>query len=101
MSNHNYFIYITTNPTKTVLYIGVTNDLNTRLKEHYENRGKPKTFAGKYYCYHLIYWERFQYIEHAIEREKELKKWSRIKKEHLINSFNPEWAFLNKEIEEV
>ncbi len=95
MKQHNYFVYIVTNPNKTVLYIGVTNDLETRLTQHYENRGNKKTFAGRYYCYHLIYWERHQYIEHAIEREKEIKKWRRAKKETLINEFNPDWKFLN------
>ena len=53
----NYFVYITTNPAKTALYIGVTNDLLRRMKEHYQSRGKQKTFAGKYYCYNLIYYE--------------------------------------------
>jgi putative endonuclease len=96
--NHNYFTYITTNSSKTVLYIGVTNDLQTRLAQHYENRGKAETFAGKYFCHNLIYWERFQYIEHAVEREKELKKWNRLKKERLITSFNPGWRFLNGEV---
>lgn len=71
MKNHNYFVYIVTNPTKTVLYTGVTNDLTTRLQQHYENRGNKSSFAGKYFCYNLLYWERFQYIDHAIEREKE------------------------------
>ncbi|HXH98872.1 MAG TPA: GIY-YIG nuclease family protein [Sphingobacteriaceae bacterium] len=98
MKDHNYFIYITTNPAKTTLYIGVTNNLFTRMLQHYENRGTVNTFAGKYHCYNLVYWERFQYVDHAIEREKELKKWSRIKKEKLINSLNPEWNFLNDEI---
>jgi putative endonuclease len=100
MRQHNYFVYIVTNPTQSVLYIGVTNDLNVRLQQHFDNRGKRETFAGKYYCYNLVYWERFQYIDHAIEREKELKKWSRIKKDSLIDSFNPEKKFLNKEIQE-
>ena len=95
MKNHNYYIYITTNPNKSVLYIGVTNDLSIRMNQHYENRGSHESFAGKYYCYNLIYWERFQYIQHAIEREKEIKKWSRLKKEALINSLNPKWYFLN------
>jgi len=94
----NYFLYIVTNPGRTVLYIGVTNDLSTRLQQHYSNQGNPLTFAGKYSCYNLIYWERHQYIDHAIEREKELKKWRREKKEKLISEFNPEWKFLNAEI---
>lgn len=95
---HNYFVYITTNPDKTTLYIGVTNDLKRRLFEHQENKGNAKTFAGKYYCYNLVYFEHFQQIEHAIDREKQLKKWSRAKKEQLINSTNPKWHILNYEV---
>ena len=91
--HHNYFVYITTNPGKSVLYIGVTNDLFTRMKQHYENRGKSNTFAGKYFCYKLIYWEIFQYISDAIDREKELKKWRRTKKEELIATLNKGWEF--------
>lgn len=99
MKSHQYFVYITTNPNRTVLYIGVTNDLQTRLRQHFENSGNPKSFAGKYYCYNLIYWERFNHIDHAIEREKELKRWRREKKEKLITSFNPKWMFLNNEVD--
>jgi putative endonuclease len=98
MKIHNYFVYITTNPSKTVLYIGVTNDLNTRLKQHYESKGKSSSFAGKYFCYNLIYWERFNHIDDAIAREKELKGWTRKKKEELINQSNPDWNFLNEEV---
>jgi putative endonuclease len=100
VKNHNYFVYITTNPNRTVIYAGVTNDLTIRLQQHYENRGNPKSWAGKHYCYNLVYWERHQFVEHAIEREKEIKKWRREKKNNLIASVNPEWKFLNKEIEE-
>lgn len=57
MKQHNYFVYITSNPTKTVLYVGLTNDLKVRLQQHKENRGKSETFAGKYYCYKLLYYE--------------------------------------------
>ena len=95
MWNYNFYVYITTNPAKTVLYIGVTNNLDRRISEHYENRGNPETFAGKYYCYNLIYYEHFSHINQAIEREKEIKKWRREKKEALIISFNPERRFLN------
>ena len=95
---HNYFVYITTNPHKTALYIGVTNDLRKRLFEHQEGKGTLKSFTGKYYCYNLIYYEHFQQIEHAIEREKQLKKWSRKKKEQLIETVNPNWNFLNEAI---
>ena len=82
------------------MYVGVPNDLVRRLYEHKENKGDKKTFAGKYYCYNLVYYERFSHIEHAIEREKEIKKWRREKKNTLIESLNPEWIFLNKEISE-
>jgi putative endonuclease len=100
MWNYNFYVYITTNPDKTVLYIGVTNDLSRRLYEHAENKGKKETFAGKYYCYNLIYYEHFSNINHAIEREKEIKKWRREKKVSLIASLNPEWKFLNEEVNE-
>ena len=98
MKQHNYFVYIVTNHTKSVLYIGVTNDIRRRLHEHFENRGNAETFAGRYHCYNLVYYERFSHIDHAISREKELKDWNRKKKEALINSINPEWNFLNDEI---
>ncbi len=99
MKAHDYFIYITTNPQKTVLYVGVTNDLKRRLSEHIEDASTLKTtFAGKYFCYNLIYYEYFPNIEWAIAREKQIKGYSRAKKEALINKFNPEWQFLNDKI---
>jgi len=98
--SHNYFVYTLTNPNKSTLYIGVTNDLIRRLDEHSLNAGNAHTFAGKYFCHLLIYYERFTSIDHAIQREKELKKWSRSKKELLISSINPAWATLNSKIQE-
>lgn len=95
---HHYYIYITTNPERTVLYVGVTNDLAQRLAEHWQNRGQVKTFAGKYYCYNLIYYEYFPYIINALQREKEIKGWRRQKKTDLIKIKNPDWTFLNKSI---
>lgn len=95
MRDHNYFVYITTNPAKTVLYTGVTNDLQRRLQEHRENKGDPNSFAGKYYCYNLIYYERHKNINHAIEREKEIKLMNRAAKEELIKDLNPKMHFLN------
>ena len=94
-----YFVYIVTNHEKTVLYIGVTNNLETRLSEHYFNKGIPKTFAGKYYCYNLIHFEEFQYINDAIAREKEIKKWRREKKNNLVMTMNPTWKDLSLEWE--
>lgn len=98
MKFHNYFIYITTNASRTVLYTGVTNNLTQRIIEHYLNRGNPKTFAGRYYCYNLIYHEWFQYIDKAFSREKQIKGWTRKKKEELIELTNPQWKVLNYEI---
>jgi putative endonuclease len=90
MWNHNYFVYITTNYTKTTLYIGVTNDICARLYQHKENKVTDKSFTGKYHCYYLLHYERFTHIEEAIAREKEIKKWRREKKDALITSLNPE-----------
>jgi len=81
---------------KSVLYIGVTNDLQHRTYEH-EN-GLILGFTKKYNCHYLVYYERFQNINDAIEREKEIKKWRREKKDNLIIEFNPTWDFLNKKI---
>ncbi|MCZ4244601.1 GIY-YIG nuclease family protein [Pedobacter punctiformis] len=95
--NHNYFVYILTNKNKTVLYTGVTNDLAIRLRQHIEWVNKF-AFTNKYNCHFLIYFERYQYIEHAIEREKEIKGWTRAKKNALIEIENKEWKFLNEDI---
>ena len=89
-----YHVYITTNPAKTVLYIGVTGSLTRRLAQHYENRGNNETFAGRYFCYNLLYAEQFQDVKAATSREKELKGWTRAKKEVLIAALNPDWEFL-------
>jgi len=86
---HLYYVYITTNPRKTTFYTGVTNDLIRRLSEHRANRGNQKKFAGKYYCYKLVYFEIFDKIEDAIAREKEIKNLSREKKLELIKAKNP------------
>jgi putative endonuclease len=94
MSQNNYYVYITTNPGKTVLYIGVTNNLQTRISQHQKNKGDKRTFAGRYYCYKLVYYEYFLDIKQAILREKELKKLSRKKKEELIRQTNPNLDFL-------
>ena len=98
MFNSRYFVYITTNFKRTTFYVGVTNNLDTRLHQHFTNSGDPRTFAGRYYCYHLVYYEEFVKPMHAIEREKQLKAWSRSKKEALIKRNNPLLKFLNEEI---
>lgn len=97
-ADHNYYIYILTNKNKTVLYTGVTNNLKERLYFHCNPEPFSKAFTTKYKCFYLIYYEHFFEIDDAIKREKEIKGWSRSKKENLINDFNNEWKFLNDEI---
>ena len=93
--DYQFWTYIITNYERSALYTGVTNNLAQRLKEHYDNRGEDKTFAGHYYCYNLVYYEFSQYVNNAILREKEIKNMSRANKMSMITAFNPNWAFLN------
>jgi len=86
------FVYILTNESKTSLYIGVTNNLSRRLQEHIEGNGGE--FTARYKVHFLIYYEEFTDINLAIEREKQLKKWSRNKKETLIRAMNPNMDFI-------
>ena len=86
-------VYILTNPGKTVLYTGVTNNLKLRVRQHEKNRGINKTFAGKYFCNKLIYYEEFVSPIRAIKREKEIKKLSRANKMKLIATKNPKMHF--------
>ena len=97
LGTHNYYIYILTNKGKTVLYVGMTNNLNERLYYHRNPEATSKAFTAKYKCFYLLYWEHYQDVEIAIQREKTIKGWSRRKKEALINSVNPEWNYLNPE----
>ena len=77
----DYFLYIVTNKNKTTLYIGVTNNIQRRLAQHYFDSGnRRKSFAGKYNCYYLVYYEGFETPSEAIQREKEIKKWRREKR---------------------
>ncbi len=85
-------VYFLTNKNNTVIYIGVTSDLLRRVYKH--KTRKHKGFTYKYNCDKLVYFEVFQSIEEAIEREKQLKSGSRNKKEKLINDENPLWKDL-------
>ncbi|WP_300437072.1 GIY-YIG nuclease family protein [Christiangramia sp.] len=95
---HNYYVYILSNKHKTVLYIGVTNNLENRLYQHKNPEANSKAFTAKYNCFYLIYYELFFDIDTAIQREKIIKGWSRQKKDDLITNFNPSWNFLNDRI---
>ena len=93
---HRYYVYILTNYDRTVLYTGVTNNLSERIQQHSEDaKGAKKTFAGRYNCVYLLYFEEYQLIYDAMAREKEIKGLSRNKKEALIRMSNPDLLFLN------
>jgi putative endonuclease len=81
-----------------VLYIGFTNNLAERLYWHRNPEAIETHFTARYKCFFLLYYEHFQEAETAIQREKQLKGYSRIKKEKLITAFNPGWRFLNDEV---
>jgi putative endonuclease len=90
--NKKYYVYILTNNTNKVLYIGVTNDLNRRIYEH-KNK-LVEGFSKKYNLNKLVYYEMTDDIQAAIQREKQLKNWHREWKINLINSTNPAWEDL-------
>ncbi|MCR9084680.1 MAG: GIY-YIG nuclease family protein, partial [Cyclobacteriaceae bacterium] len=92
-------VYIMTNSNHTVLYTGVTNDLQRRVYEH-KNRLNKNSFTSKYNINKLVYFEGYHSIEEAINREKQIKGGNRKKKENLINSKNPEWKELWDEIKD-
>ncbi len=98
MDDYKFYVYIVTNQNKTVLYTGITNNLEQRIIEHWLQRNTRKSFAGKYAAHFLLYYESFSNPSDAIFREKEIKSWSRSKKMKLINQMNPELRFLNEEL---
>ena len=84
-----YYVYMMSNTTDTVLYVGVTNNLKRRVYEH-----KSKLIDGftkKYNVIKLLYFDSTNDVMSAISREKEIKGWTRAKKNALISSFNPRW----------
>ena len=90
--NRQYYTYIMTNKGYTVLYTGVTNDLQRRVYEHKEK--VIQGFTKKYNITKLVYYEIFDDIENAIFREKQIKGGSRSKKIEMIERMNPAWKDL-------
>jgi len=82
------YIYILTNISRTVLYIGITSNLIKRITEHKEEKGS--IFTKKYHLKYLIYFEEFTDINQAIQREKQLKNWRSEWKWNLVKDSNPE-----------
>ncbi|MDR4892725.1 MULTISPECIES: GIY-YIG nuclease family protein [unclassified Chryseobacterium] len=91
---YTYYIYILTNKNRKVLYTGVTENLHRRLYQH-KTKQNRSSFTARYNLEFLIYYEKYDWIHYAIEREKEIKNWSRIKKLELIRTINPNLEFLN------
>ncbi len=90
------YVYIITNKNNTVLYTGVTSDLIKRIHQHRVKAAEG--FSSKYQCSKLIYYEIADEMIEAINREKQIKKGSRAKKEKLINKINPKWNDLYKSL---
>ena len=96
MRENNYYVYIMTNKHNTVLYTGVTNELERRVWQH-KHKVNPRSFTARYNICKLVYYEWFKDINAAIAREKQIKGWLRAKKIALIESKNPEWKDLSEE----
>ena len=92
-----YFVYIMSNISRTVLYVGVTNNLERRVQEH--KTLSIRGFTCRYKCTDLVYYEDTNSIFEAIEREKQIKKWRRDKKEALITKLNPGQIDLSASLE--
>jgi len=92
-----YYVYILTNAHKTVLYTGITNDLIRRVYEH-KNHLDKGGFTDRYNIEYLVYYESTSDVTAAIEREKQIKGWSRKRKNKLIESKNPNWNDIYEEI---
>ena len=90
-----YYVYFLTNWDDSVLYIGVTNNLPRRLYEH--RNGLVDGFTKKYNVHKLVYYEYTNDVYSAISREKQLKKWTRAKKNDLVVKENPEWRDLSQQ----
>ena len=89
----SYYVYLLTNWNNRVIYVGVTNDLMRRVYEHKQKL--VPGFTEKYNVTKLVYFEQTRDVTAAIEREKQIKKWRREKKDTLVLSMNPEWKDLS------
>ena len=98
MNQHGsmYYVYILTNWNNKVMYIGVTNDLYKRIYQH-KNK-LVDGFTKKYNVTKLVYYESTEDVTSAIAREKQLKGWTRKKKDKLVVMINPEWKDLGAEL---
>jgi putative endonuclease len=91
-TGRTYWVYILASDIGGTLYVGVTNDLVRRVYEH--RTDAIEGFSRRYAVHRLVYYEQFDQIEFAIQREKRLKKWNRAWKIALIETTNPNWIDL-------
>ena len=91
-----YYVYILTNKDNRVMYIGVTNDLVRRIGEHKSEL--VDGFTKRYHVHNLVYFEEYSNVNEAIAREKQLKSWSRAKKNALVRSKNPDFSDLSTKL---
>lgn len=90
----HWYVYIMANKPNGVIYIGVTDNLDERVKEH-KLKLYPKAFTARYNCVKLVYFEEFENGEKASIREVQFKKWKRDWKIKLIEEMNPSWSDLS------
>ena len=93
MTTRSYYVYILTNDWGNVMYIGMTNDLERRLFEH--KHELVPGFTQRYHVHKLVYFEETPDVRSALEREKQLKGWTRKRKNELVESVNPAWKDLS------
>ena len=89
----NYYVYILSNVTNTTIYVGITNDLFRRMYEH-RHKLDSGSFTAKYDIDKLVYYEYTCDVRSASEREKQIKGWTRARKNKLVESRNPRWEDL-------
>ena len=92
-----YYVYMMANKNNKVLYTGFTNNLIRRVYLHKEGI-PPNGFTSRYQVKKLVYYETTTDVRVAIEREKQIKSWKRMRKDQLVESFNPQWKDLYPEI---
>ncbi|WP_370392350.1 GIY-YIG nuclease family protein [uncultured Winogradskyella sp.] len=90
----HWYVYVMANKPRGVIYIGVTDNIDKRVKEH-KLKVYPKSFTSKYNCDKLVYFEAFEDGEKAAVREKQFKKWKRQWKVNLIEEMNASWIDLS------
>jgi putative endonuclease len=90
-----FYVYVLVSSSRRAMYVGITDDMHDRLGRH--KKASRKTFSGRYRTWRLVYFETFVFPSNAISREKEIKGWTRAKKEALVRTANPRWEDLAKD----